>query len=93
MAVGQRPVIEAALKETTVTPTWKQLPSCFIYGSLDKNIPPAAQVFMAERARSRHTVVAKGASHVVMSSHPADVARIIEEGVGPAAGDKNVGGH
>jgi pimeloyl-ACP methyl ester carboxylesterase len=34
---------------------------------------------MAERARSRHTVIVKGASHVVMTSHPAEVAQIIEE--------------
>jgi pimeloyl-ACP methyl ester carboxylesterase len=34
---------------------------------------------MAERAGSKHTVVIKGASHVVMVSHPQDVATLIEE--------------
>jgi pimeloyl-ACP methyl ester carboxylesterase len=33
---------------------------------------------MAKRAGSRETVVVRGASHVVMLSHPAAVARIIE---------------
>lgn len=79
MAAAQRPVAEAALKEAAGTPAWKTLPSWFIYGKQDKNIPPAAQAFMADRARSRHTVAVDGASHVVMISHPAEVARLIEE--------------
>ena len=79
MAAAQRPVTEAALKEASGEPAWKKLPSWFIYGKQDKNIPPAAQAFMADRAHSRHTVAVDGASHVVMISHPAEVARVIEE--------------
>lgn len=79
MAAGQRPIAEAALKEASGTPAWKNLPSWFVYGKRDKNIPPAALAFMAERAHSRHTVAIDGASHVVMTSHPAEVARLIEE--------------
>jgi hypothetical protein len=41
MAVAQRPITEAALKEPSGTPAWKSIPSYFIYGSGDKNIPPA----------------------------------------------------
>ncbi|ALK96750.1 alpha/beta hydrolase [Massilia sp. WF1] len=79
MAAGQRPILDAALKEASGTPAWKHLPSYFVYGKLDKNIPPAALAFMAERAHSRHTLAIDGASHVVMTSHPAAVARLIEE--------------
>lgn len=79
MAAGQRPIRDAALKEASGTPAWKHLPSWFVYGKLDKNIPPAALAFMAERAHSRHTLAIDGASHVVMTSHPAAVARLIEE--------------
>ncbi|OON63029.1 alpha/beta hydrolase [Massilia sp. KIM] len=79
MAIGQRPIAEAALKEATAAAAWKQLPSYFIYGSADKNIPPASLSFMAERAQSRRTVVIKGASHVVMSSHPTAVAQLIRQ--------------
>jgi pimeloyl-ACP methyl ester carboxylesterase len=79
MAVSQRPITEAALKEATVTPAWKSLPSYFVYGKEDKNIPVQALSFMAERAKSRHTVVIDGASHVVMVSHPKEVANLIEE--------------
>lgn len=79
MAIGQRPIAEAALTEASKTPTWKNVPSYFIYGTLDKNIPAAALSFMAKRANSRHTVEIKGASHVVMTSHPGPVASLIEE--------------
>jgi pimeloyl-ACP methyl ester carboxylesterase len=79
MAAGQRPIAEAALSETSTAPAWKSVPSWFIYGEKDKNIPPAALGFMAERAKSRQTVVVKGASHVVMVSHAPAVATLIEK--------------
>lgn len=79
MAVGQRPITEAALKEKSSKPAWKTLPSWFVYGDGDRNIPAKALGFMAERASSKHTVVIKDASHVVMISHPAEVAALIQE--------------
>ena len=78
MAAGQRPVTDAALNEPSSEPAWKTLPSWFVYGDKDKNIPPEALAFMAERAHSKQTVVVKGASHVVMVSNPARVAKVIE---------------
>ena len=79
MAAGQRPVTEAALTEKSGEPAWKVLPSWFVYGDGDKNIPPQALEFMAERAESKRTVVVEGASHVVMVSNPQLVADLIEE--------------
>ena len=79
MAEAQRPVTEAALNEASGTPAWKSLPSWFIYGSADKNIPPAAIAYMAKRAAAKKTVEIAGASHVVMTSHPAEVTKLIEE--------------
>ena len=78
MAATQRPITEAALNEASATATWKTIPSWFIYGDRDLNIPPAAQAFMAKRAGSKETIVVAGASHVVMVSHPDAVAAIIE---------------
>ncbi len=78
MAAGQRPVTEAALNEAAVTSAWKTIPSWFIYGDADRNIPAQVLAFMAQRAHSRETQVIKGASHVVMVSNPKAVARIIE---------------
>ena len=79
MAVAQRPVTEAALNEAAGAPAWKKLPSYFLYGTSDKNIPPAALGFMAERAKSRKTVKIDGASHSVLASHPDAVAKLIDE--------------
>jgi amidase len=79
MAAGQRPITEAALTEKSGEPAWKSLPSYFVYGDGDKNIPAKALGFMAERAGSKRTVVAKGASHVVMVSQPQVVAELIKE--------------
>jgi len=77
MAATQRPIADAALAELSTAPAWKTVPSYFVYGSLDKNIPPAALAFMAERAHSIKTVVVRGGSHVVMVSKPDVVAKLI----------------
>jgi len=79
MAAGQRPVTDAALHEASTSAAWKTIPSWSVYGTADLNIPPAALAFMAERAHARKTVVIKDASHVVMVSHPAEVAALIEQ--------------
>ena len=79
MAAAQRPVSLSALGEPSTVSTWKTLPTYVVYGSADRNIPAAAMRFMSERAHARKTVEIPGASHAVMVSHPADVARLIEE--------------
>lgn len=79
MAATQRPITEAALAEPAGQPAWKTVPSWFIYGSLDRNIPPAVHAFMAKRAGAKETVEVKGASHVVMISHAREVAAMIEQ--------------
>ncbi|WP_350600593.1 alpha/beta hydrolase [Pseudomonas sp. 65/3-MNA-CIBAN-0223] len=79
MAATQRPVTVAALNEASTEPAWKTIPSWFVYGDADKNIPAQAQAFMAERAHSKQTVAVKGASHVVMVSNPKVVANLIEK--------------
>ncbi len=79
MAATQRPITEAALTEASDAASWKTIPSWFIFGEADKNIPPAAQHFMAERAGSKKTIAIEGASHVIMISHPDAVAQLIEE--------------
>ncbi|HEY5755571.1 MAG TPA: alpha/beta hydrolase [Steroidobacter sp.] len=78
MAAGQRPITEAALNEPASAAAWKTIPSWFIYGDADKNIPAQALGFMAERAKSKHTEVVRGSSHVVMTSNPKAVAKLIE---------------
>ncbi len=78
MAVTQRPVTEAALFEPSgATSLWRSVPSWFVFGELDHNIPVGAHRIMADRASARATVEIPGASHVVGISHPAETAGLI----------------
>ena len=77
MAAAQRPCTAGALNEPAGAPAWKTIPSWFVFGSLDKNIPAAAHRFMAERAGARETVEVEGASHVVGITAAAQVAELI----------------
>jgi len=79
MAATQRPIAHGALVEPSGTASWKTLPSYVIYGSEDRNIPPAVLDFMAKRAKSVKTIVIEGASHALMVSHPDAVAALIED--------------
>jgi pimeloyl-ACP methyl ester carboxylesterase len=77
MAVGQRPLRDVAVNGASGPPAWKSIPSWFVFGELDKNIPVAAHRFMAERAGAREVVEIEGASHAVGVSHPEEVADVI----------------
>jgi pimeloyl-ACP methyl ester carboxylesterase len=77
MAVGQRPLRDVAANEASGPPAWRSIPSWFVFGELDKNIPVAAHRFMAERAGAREVVEIEGASHAVGVSHPDEVADVI----------------
>lgn len=78
MAATQRPIAQSALAEPAATETWRNIPSWFVWGSLDRNIPAALNAFMAKRALAREVIEIPGASHVVMISHPHTVAKLIE---------------
>jgi pimeloyl-ACP methyl ester carboxylesterase len=79
MAATQRPVTQAALADPAPGKAlWKKLPSYFIYGSLDRNIPRDLHAFLAQRARAREVIEVRGASHALMVSNPAKVAALIE---------------
>lgn len=79
MAATQRPVTEAALTDElpTAQPAWQTIPSWFVFGSADRNIPAELVRFMAERAGARSSTEVPGASHAIAVSHPVTVARTI----------------
>ncbi len=79
LAAGQRPITEAALGEASGEPVWKSVPSWFVFGSEDRNIPAAVHRFMAERAGSRRTIELEGGSHTVGIPEAATVADLIRE--------------
>jgi pimeloyl-ACP methyl ester carboxylesterase len=78
-AATQRPVRDAALTAPAPAGAWHTIPSWFLIPTADKNIPLAAQRFMAERAHARDTVEIRGASHSVAVSHPRETADLILE--------------
>lgn len=65
MAATQRPITQAALEEASADAAWRRLPSWFLFGGQDRNIPAAVHRFMAERAGSRRTVELPAGSHTV----------------------------
>jgi pimeloyl-ACP methyl ester carboxylesterase len=78
MAATQRPITLQALEERAGDrPLWKELPSWFVIGEEDRNIPAALQRFMAARAGARRTIEIPGASHAVAVSHPTETADLI----------------
>lgn len=79
MAATQRPITQAALAEPSNVASWKTLPSYAIYGSADRNIPPAVMAFMAKRAGALKTIVIEGGSHALPVSHPNEIASLIED--------------
>jgi pimeloyl-ACP methyl ester carboxylesterase len=79
MAVTQRPATQEALTEPSGDPLWKQVPSWFVFGEEDHNLPAALHRFLAERAGARGTVELPGASHAISVSQPEATAEVILE--------------
>ena len=73
----QAPVTLSAVTAPSGAPAWKHIPSWYVLGTIDRAIPPAAQMFMAERAHANITKVRAG--HLSMVSQPGVVARVITE--------------
>jgi len=85
MAVTQRPVTEAGLNDPLNSAAlWQTVPSWFVFGENDRNIPAAAHHVMAQRAHAVRTVEVPGASHVVGISHPDEVVTLVREAASSA---------
>jgi pimeloyl-ACP methyl ester carboxylesterase len=80
MAATQRPVTQEALSEPSGERSlWSEVPSWFLIGEEDRNIPAALQRYMAERAGARGTLEIPGASHAITVSQPDATAQLILE--------------
>ncbi|MDQ2661654.1 MAG: alpha/beta hydrolase [Actinomycetota bacterium] len=90
MGATQRPVTEAALKDTVqaAQPGWRDHPSWHVFGADDRNIPAAVHRAGAERAGSRRTQEISGASHALSVSQPEAVAAMITEAVRAVAEER-----
>ncbi len=88
MGVTQRPILESAFGEPATDAAWKSVPSWFLFGALDRNIPAAMHRFMAERAGSRRTVELEGGSHTVGIPEAARVFELIREAADATTGSQ-----
>ncbi len=75
LAATQRPASTVIIGQPSGPPAWTDIPSWALVGTVDRVIPPATQLFMAERADAR--IVKVKASHLSMVSHPGAVTRLI----------------
>jgi pimeloyl-ACP methyl ester carboxylesterase len=86
MAATQRPATDAALSEglPTQTPAWKDIPSWFVIGEQDRNIPAALQRFEAKRCGARGICELPNGSHAAAVSNPQAVTKSILDAVAAA---------
>jgi pimeloyl-ACP methyl ester carboxylesterase len=89
MAASQRPIDLAALQQPSGPPAWQTVPSWFVIGRDDRTIPAELHRFMAQRAGAVDTVELP-ASHVLMTSRPAEVVDLIEAAVQRTAAPETV---
>ena len=75
-AISQRPLAGVALTEAAGTPAWRSRPVWAVLGTADKCIDPGVHRFSYDRMGAKVTEI-EGASHVVMVSHPKEVAEIV----------------
>ena len=75
LAATQSPAVYSALTAPSGTPAWKTVPSWYVLGTIDKAIPPAIQLFMAQRIHAHITKVRAG--HLSMVAAPAVIAKVI----------------
>ena len=75
-AAAQRPLAGVALTEAAGVPAWRSLPVWAVLGTADRCIDPGVHRFSYDRMGATVTVI-EGASHVVMISHPREVAEVV----------------
>jgi len=83
MGATQRPVTESALTAglPSETPAWRTIPSWFVFGDDDLNIPVALHRFQADRAGAKGVREVPGGSHALTVSDPGSVTVSILEAV------------
>jgi pimeloyl-ACP methyl ester carboxylesterase len=75
-AIAQRPLAGVALTEAAPIPAWRSLPVWAVLPTADRCIDPGVHRFSYERMGATVTEI-EGASHVVMISHPKEVAEVV----------------
>src|SRR5262245_9005536 len=79
MFAVQQPLAYSAFEDVMGPPAWKSLPSWYMVAQSDEVIPPDAERQFAQRMGA--VTVEAASSHVIMVSHPDEVADLIETAV------------
>ena len=77
MAAAQKPVIGTAFAASVHQAAWKTRPSWYVVAQEDRAINPELERFYAKRMGAKTTEIKS--SHVPFISHPAEIARLIEQ--------------
>jgi len=77
MAATQKPIIASAFGGSVDQAAWKTIPSWYLVTQDDRAINPDLERFYAKRMGAKTTEIKS--SHVPFISHPAEVARLIEQ--------------
>ena len=83
LAATQKPIHGAAFGATLTAAAWRHVPSWFLVATEDRSISPDLLRLYARRANG--TTVELASSHVPFLSHPAEVARLIEQAASTVA--------
>jgi pimeloyl-ACP methyl ester carboxylesterase len=75
LAATQSPAVYSALTAPSGPPAWKKIPSWYLLGTIDNAIPPAVQLFMAQRMHAH--IVKVHAGHLPMVADPGAVVELI----------------
>jgi len=77
MYAAQQPLAASTLGDVMGDPAWKHVPTWFVVAQNDEAIPADAERLFAGRMGA--TTIEIASSHVVMTSHPDEVADLIEQ--------------
>jgi pimeloyl-ACP methyl ester carboxylesterase len=77
LAATQKPLSGSVFQASVARAAWKTIPSWYIVSSQDHTENPEAERFYAKRMDAKTTEIT--ASHLVILSHPREVANVIEE--------------
>lgn len=81
----QGPIAGAALGVPITAPAWRSKPTWFVIAGNDRMISPKLEESEAQEMKAKSITISS--SHVVMLSHPVDVANLIERATHESAAD------
>ena len=76
-AATQKPLSSSVFTASVPVAAWKTIPSWYVVSKQDHAINPDLERFYAKRMKAHTTEV--DASHVAFISHPAEIAKVIEQ--------------